>query len=175
MIRALVATATFFALIYFVLFAPDWLRKSVERGFDILSCWVYETITFLNRLLNIATLVLHFLGKVATLILLAGSLTVFFNETASALGFGAWLFGATYDACLELFKKPYTWAAATTIVATTVAIGNLRKFDIDFVEFVEKQRERSEKRYREKRERDNKGLSSPLYRRNISRDLNLSE
>lgn len=137
----------------YVLFMPDWLRESIDWLFMKLFEFFFGAIEFLERLLVVATLLLHFLGKLATLSLLAGALAIFTNEAISVFGFEKFLSGQQYLSWLALFTQPYTWAAATTIVAATVALANLRKLDLDYQEFVEKQRERFEKRQAERKAR----------------------
>jgi type VI protein secretion system component VasK len=115
-------------------------------GFSTTALLVFDFVEFFEKLVFITTALLHFLGKLATLSLLAVALAIFLNEALPILGYGSFLSGAQYAALRELFTKSYTWAAATTIVATTVAIANLRKLDLDSQDFAEKQGERSEKR-----------------------------
>lgn len=140
-------------LVSYVFFMPDWLRELIDWLFLKLQDLWFGVIVFLERLLIIATLLLHFLGKLATLSLLAGALVIYINEAVSVFGFEKFLSGQQFQAWLALFTQPYTWAAATTIVATTVAIGNLRKLDLDYQEFVEKQLERYEKKQAERKAR----------------------
>ncbi|UXY15886.1 hypothetical protein N8I74_02395 [Chitiniphilus purpureus] len=74
---------------------------------------------------------LQYAGTVATMALLSGTLLVLANEIALILGFAALFDGPDYAAWLTLFAKPHAWAAATTLVGTTVALASLRKFDLD--------------------------------------------
>lgn len=140
-----------FVLVSYIFFMPDWLRESIDWLLMKLFDLCFGAIEFLERLLAIATLLLHFLGKLATLSLLAGALAIFANEAIAIFGFEKFLSGQQYQAWLALFTQPYTWAAATTIVAATVAIANLRKLDLDFQDFMEKQHERFEKKLAERK------------------------
>ena len=137
--------------ISYVFFMPDWITKKLDLVFYIIVELIFEAVIFFEKLLTVATVLVHFLGKLATLSLLASALAIFSNEAIAILGYRKFFFGEQYVSWLDLFTKPYTWAAATTIVATTVAIANLRKLDLDFQEFIEKQRERLEVRRKERK------------------------
>jgi len=146
MIEKLIGISLLFGLVAYLFFIPDWLRETIDWLFTKVFELIFDLIGFLEKLVEIATALLGFLGKLATLALLAGVLTIFLNEALPVFGFDKFLSGEQYVAWLMLFTEPYTWAAATTIVATTVAIGHIRKFDLDFEDFMEKQRERFQKR-----------------------------
>jgi hypothetical protein len=147
-----VTVATFGALAC-LLFAPDWFQEVLVPLFEKLAQLYLVTLQALERLLALITVFVHFLGKLATLVLLVVALTVFASESLAILGYESFLAGPDYIAWRDLFTKAYTWAAATTIVACTVAISNTRKHDLDSQDFVERQRERFSKRAAERQAR----------------------
>ncbi len=95
---------------------------------------------------------LQYVGRLATMALLAGTLLVLANEVVQILGYGALLKGPTYESWLTLFSKPVAWAAATTIVGATVALANLRKYDIDSEAAMDRKIDRALARSKEREE-----------------------
>ncbi len=96
---------------------------------------------------------LQYAGRLATMALLTGTLLVLANEIVLILGYGALLEGPNYEAWLTLFAKPVAWAAATTIVGATVALANLRKYDIDSEAAMDRKIDRALARFKEREER----------------------
>ncbi|MBM5573651.1 hypothetical protein [Deefgea sp. CFH1-16] len=141
-------------IIGYLVFFPSWLKEATEKILTVAMGLSMDSIKFTETIVEITMIMAHFLGRIATTLLLIGALAVFFNETLPIFGLGTQFIWSEYNLLRELFTKPYTWAAATTIITSTVAIGHLRKLDIDRQEREEKQIEKIESKIKERMEKN---------------------
>jgi|GEM_PF-4454082 len=125
------------------LLSPDWLKELVVDVYD-------SVFNMLRGALKLSGALIHLAGKICTFVLLAGAMTVLANEFMPVFGLQAFIPDAYSVALQALFVKPYVLAAATILVATTVAIYTSKKFDLDYREAIEKSHERWEKRNADK-------------------------
>lgn len=136
-----------------------------KNSSDIAESLISGMRKLTEKTIFLSTLTLHFLGQIGILIILGSALLILFNEMAIVLKLPPLIEGESYEALLNLFSKPHTWAAATAIIAATTAITTSKKFEMDKEEDLHKRRERNDARYQRQRKTEEDRLNSVINRR----------
>lgn len=136
-------------------FLPSSMKPALHTAGNMLMSISVDLIEMIYWCFAFCNGVLHIIGRLLTSLLLATATFILCQEVWGIFSNPALSSEKQYLALRTLFTQPYTWAAATTIVATTVAIANIRKYHLDRDEAKEKWEERREKRALE-REKQNK-------------------
>ena len=98
---------------------------------------------------NGSVFLIHFFGLVFTVFLLLLSLISFAYVVTDEFGYSfmSW-FLETYEHVKVIVINPVSWAAATTIVATTLAIGHMQNLKINKQRFKNEEQSRLRKKYK---------------------------
>ncbi|QDQ25184.1 hypothetical protein FNU76_01760 [Chitinimonas arctica] len=151
-------------LVFFLLF-PEW------RG-RVVFFFQYDVPKFFRALYGGVLLSVLRVGRFMVLCLAAGSISIFANEVAAIFGLAPFFSGSSYTALLGLFSEKSTWAVVTTIVATTVAMSNTRKLDMDDFDFElrkQERRQKAEEKLEERVGRRSVPVVRPSWRKKDSR------
>jgi hypothetical protein len=125
--------------------APENLKYHVKSILMSIMIFIYTSINAGLELIKLLTVTLYFLGRLGTLLVLSTALFFIVNEALRIHGFESYSNSLIYQQWLDLFAKPYSWAALAAIVASTSAINQILKYELDFSEYLEKQKEKLEK------------------------------
>lgn len=107
-----------------------------------------ETGKMIKDIWNGSVFLIHFSGLVFTVFLLLLSLISFAYVVTDEFGYSSmsW-FNETYEHIKVIVVNPVSWAAATTIVATTIAVGHMQNLKINKQRFKNEERNRLRKKY----------------------------
>lgn len=114
---------------------------------------IYKLQDVFKVLIRLLILTIHRLGVTLTALLLVLSSSILIYTFLVEFGHQLPEFHPYYEILINFFDNKATWAAATTIVGTTVALGHLWNYEVNKNRFDAEQRERFAKAYKEKRER----------------------
>src|SRR5262245_50613672 len=89
------------------------------------SCKIVETLT------RVAIAVIYLLGVLVTVSLLASSLLLFMCTVFTEVGLSISNRRAYYEIATRIFAHPWSWAAVTIIVGTTVALSHLKNLEVN--------------------------------------------
>lgn len=129
-----------------------WLGRAFGAGTEIVGAiqGIWRAFVFLC----------HLIGWVLTVGLLFISATAFIYIASRELGYTITALSPYYPKIENIVKNPVSWATATTIVATTVAIGHAWNLELNRKKYMEDQREKWKKDYEEKRKADLEKIKS---------------
>jgi hypothetical protein len=132
MLLAIASLMFFILLIWWLFLAPDELTQPVAKAFSFAISATHDALADIGRVVAVIVHVAYIFGRIATAVILLGSLSVFINEMLIVLGYSAVVGGDVYERWLALLSKPYAWGSATAIVAATVAVAGMLKYELEF-------------------------------------------
>lgn len=134
-----------FGLFWWLVLAPEKLRNFVNNLLMTVLVFVLELLEFLVNITKVLTLLLHFLGRIGTLLVLCIALFLAINESLIIYGSTIAVQSEYYQAWLDLLSKPYAWAALAAIVASTSAINQILKYEMEFDKHLQTQKSKYKK------------------------------
>lgn len=137
--------------IWYLLFAPQWVRKASENLLMWTQIIVFRSVDAAVNVVSLSVHSLHWLGRVFVIVIFIGAGLTLTNNIAIIFNLGFLEQGSLTFKLTRLFEDKITWVASTAIVATTVALGHFRTLDLSY----EKHRQEILERIREKRVRSN--------------------
>lgn len=124
------------------------LKNFVNNAALHITIAFFDFLEFIRRVVALATLALYFVGRLGTLGVLGLSLFIVTCEALRIYGYQPFSTEPTYQEWLSLFGKPYSWAAITAIVASTVAINHVLKYELELEQYLNTQKERLQEKVR---------------------------
>lgn len=114
---------------------------------------IYKTQDVSKAIIRLLILIIHRLGVALTALLLMLSSSILIYTFLLEFSYKLPQLHPYYEILIKFFENKATWAAATTIVGTTVALGHLWNYEVNKNRFDAEQRDRFSKAYKEKLER----------------------
>ena len=136
-------------IITFPIWAPFVYSEQVESLFF----FGYDVAKGINRLWRAFVYLIHFLGLFFIVTLLFVSIIAFIYVAAKEIGYEIIWLTNYYIHISNIINNPVSWAAATTIVATTIGIGHVQNLEVNRNRFIAEQKDRWEKEYEKRQER----------------------
>ena len=144
----------FLRRILVILTSPIWVPFSILTKYDVeITCILYGISKTLKNSWLILVSLTYFFGLFVIVFLLLVSLISFLYVVSKEFGYEISWFSQYYIHVSNIIKNPVSWAAATTIVATTVAIGHMENLKVNRKRFFEEQKERWKKEYEKKQKK----------------------
>ena len=109
--------------IWYLLFAPQWVRKASENLLMWAQIIVFRSVDAAVNVVSLSVHSLHWLGRVFVIIIFIGAGLTLTNNIAIIFNLGFLEQGSLTFKLTRLFEDKITWVASTAIVATTVALG----------------------------------------------------
>ena len=146
----IISVLIFFGAIAFTFWlfflAPAKLTEFAKNAIYTIIIYILDLFEFARTVIALATLGVYFVGTLGTIVVLLLSLIIFVNEVSHIYGFQVLASEPIYQKWLKLFGESYSWAAITAIVASTVALNNVLKYELELKQFILKQKEQMQEK-----------------------------
>lgn len=140
--KVLAALSLLAFLVWWAFMAPTGLKNFVNNVTLHITIAFFDLLELIRKVVALATLTLYFVGRLGTLGVLSLSLFIVVCEALRIYGYQPFSSEPIYQEWLSLFGKPYSWAAITAIVASTVAINHVLKYELELEKYLQEQKER---------------------------------
>ena len=148
-VSAIKVLGPFGLLIWYLLFAPSWVREWSSNVLLFAQGALFWCIDVAIKSIDIAVHLFHWLGRFFIVVIFFGAAITLSDNMAAIFDLRFLEPGGTVFEMTRLFEDKVTWVASTAIVATTVALGHFKTLDLNY----EKHREEVREKLRENRNR----------------------
>jgi len=137
----LVTVGLFIVLVWYVISGPSRIKNIIQR---IRIFFMYEIFEVLDVIIKQVIKYAYIIGCIAAVLIFFGALTIMVDNIMKVLDPGTYTFDRDGMILIlnEVSKMETTWIVIPIILAATVAFGNFRTLDFNFIKYEDEKKEK---------------------------------